>query len=434
MTYETDQRLKSRLDSNQLARERLCLAILKIDGRFVEVQPRAPRGGPDGGADIIARDKLGGHIVAAVGFKNEACDSAEQKRDIKRKFGSDLISAMSLADPLSGFIFFTNISFTVDEKSQLQNEALSKGIPVCDIFDRERMKGILDSAEGFAARFQYLGIPLSESEQLTFFSRWGDDIEQIVSGGFSRVESVLRRLHFLQESQKLIDSIRVVIELDREYAAAELSHIRMFCEIGCIEISGEFGSFIFGTTDNTDRGKAKLPSEIDEKQNGAKNGFSDHSWVWTMGCLPPNMLRMTDEPETRDEFIETISGYRAAPDSFDRLVISYDCDPFPIRMSPTTKLQALDGASVIFQGNRSFVEKISTISVAANEYLLARIPREQFRFSEGDRGCRYPVCFTEHELKDKWVRIRPANGCSTFDISFSRETPIRYYDAREVEH
>jgi len=52
--YETDERLKNYLDTNQLRREQLCLAVMAIDRRFSDVRPRHPRGGPDGGRDIEA--------------------------------------------------------------------------------------------------------------------------------------------------------------------------------------------------------------------------------------------------------------------------------------------------------------------------------------------------------------------------------------------
>jgi hypothetical protein len=52
---ETDQRLRSWLDTNQLARERLCQAILALDERFSLVRLRQPRGGPDEGRDLEAQ-------------------------------------------------------------------------------------------------------------------------------------------------------------------------------------------------------------------------------------------------------------------------------------------------------------------------------------------------------------------------------------------
>ena len=51
---QTDERLRSWLDTNQLARERLSLAVLALDKGFTAVTPRHPRGGPDSGHDIDA--------------------------------------------------------------------------------------------------------------------------------------------------------------------------------------------------------------------------------------------------------------------------------------------------------------------------------------------------------------------------------------------
>lgn len=54
LTYTTDEKLKGFLDTNQLHREQLCLAVLSLDKRFTDVRPRHPRGGRDGGRDIEA--------------------------------------------------------------------------------------------------------------------------------------------------------------------------------------------------------------------------------------------------------------------------------------------------------------------------------------------------------------------------------------------
>ena len=50
----TDERLRHWLDTNQLARERLCQVVLSLDRRFRDVRPRHPGGGPDGGRDLEA--------------------------------------------------------------------------------------------------------------------------------------------------------------------------------------------------------------------------------------------------------------------------------------------------------------------------------------------------------------------------------------------
>ena len=79
MPYDTDERLKNHLDTNQLARERLCLAVLRLDKRFSEVKARHPRGGPDGQRDIDAVFRGEQSAFAAVGFLNQATDSDEHR-------------------------------------------------------------------------------------------------------------------------------------------------------------------------------------------------------------------------------------------------------------------------------------------------------------------------------------------------------------------
>ena len=71
MPFETDERLKSYLDTNQLGREQMCLAILALDKRFTNVRPRHPRGGPDGGRDIEAVFRKEHLAYGAVGFVNQ---------------------------------------------------------------------------------------------------------------------------------------------------------------------------------------------------------------------------------------------------------------------------------------------------------------------------------------------------------------------------
>jgi hypothetical protein len=68
LAYQTEQRLKNYLDTNQLHREQLCLAVVALDKRFSEVRPRHPRGGPDGGRDIEAIFKKDQRAFGAVGF------------------------------------------------------------------------------------------------------------------------------------------------------------------------------------------------------------------------------------------------------------------------------------------------------------------------------------------------------------------------------
>ena len=231
MPYQTDERLKGYLDTNQLHREQMCRAILAIDKRFSDVRPRHPRGGPDGGRDIEALFR--GDLIAygAVGFVNQANDSYEHKKTIKEKFSSDLESALGADRKPSVFVFFTNINLTIGEKETLIKTAKKSKITHCEIIDRERMRISLDSPDGFSIRFQYLNITLSEEEQASFFARWGDDIQSVISTGFQRVESTLNRVLFFQEASDSLKHFTLSIELDRKYSAEEIGHFRLFCSM-----------------------------------------------------------------------------------------------------------------------------------------------------------------------------------------------------------
>ena len=219
MPFNTDERLKSYLDTNQLARERLCCAVLALDNRFSEVTPRHPRGGPDGGRDIEAVFRQEQHVFGAVGFVNQANDSDDQKRVIRSKFRDDLNNAIAAAPKPEVFIFLTNINLTIGEKDELVGRAKANLPGHIEIFDRERIRIALDSPDGFAARFQYLNISMSEEEQASFFSRWGDDIQSLVATGFQRLEGTLDRLLFLQEATNVVPTLVIVLELKESYQA-----------------------------------------------------------------------------------------------------------------------------------------------------------------------------------------------------------------------
>ena len=137
---QTDERLRSWLDTDQLARERLSLAVLALDKRFSVVTPRHPRGGPDGGRDIEAIFQNARKAFGAVGFVNSACDSPTEKVEVRNKFKADLVRALSADNSLEVFVFFTNVSLTVGKKEDLVALAKAKGIKVAEIFDRERFR------------------------------------------------------------------------------------------------------------------------------------------------------------------------------------------------------------------------------------------------------------------------------------------------------
>ncbi len=225
MPYETDERLKGFLDTNQLLREQLCAALLSVDPRFSNVRAQHPRGGPDGGADITATYKLTLDAIAAVGFVNQATDSPTHRRSASKKFASDLERSLSRSRVPDAFVFFTNVSLTNTQKVKLTDMGYSAGLSHCDIIDREQMRLRLDSSEGLAIRYQYLRIPMSEAEQALFFSKWGEKINQSISEGFSETTKLLNRVQFFHEATYGLRELSVLMELDREYPEEELGAV-----------------------------------------------------------------------------------------------------------------------------------------------------------------------------------------------------------------
>ena len=235
MPFETEDRLKSCLDTNQQGREQLCLAVLQTDRSYSDIRPRQPKGGRDGNRDIQAIYKGEQVAFVAVGFVNGANDSRPQKTQIQNKFKSDLTDAKEEYKDLKVFVFFTNILFTTGEKEKLEKHAKEKGITHCDIYDRERIRIALDSPDGLAARYQYLGLKLSNAEQQAFFNRWGDDIQTMISSKFSDVDTKLNRILFLEESKTPLVYFSIGFELKRKYTAEEFGNYRVFCSLMMIE-------------------------------------------------------------------------------------------------------------------------------------------------------------------------------------------------------
>jgi hypothetical protein len=278
MTYTTDERLKGYLDTNQLQRERMCLAILAIDKRFTNVRPRHPRGGPDGGRDIEATFQGEQKALGAIGFVNQANDSNDHKTKAKKKFAADLKSALKSEPDLKAFVFFTNVNLTASEKNALVHEAKSSGLAHCEIIDRERMRIVLDGADGLSIRFQALGIPMSEAEQATFFARWGDDIQGVIADGFGEIKKSLNRMQFLQEMRSPLEDLVIMLELDREYGAAEIGHFRFFVSLSLMEPRDGLIMVIFGTTDRAGRFEAKSVEDVEAIPPGIEHSMMGIRW------------------------------------------------------------------------------------------------------------------------------------------------------------
>ena len=419
MPYSTDKRLKNYLDTNQLHREQMCLAVLSLDKRFSNIRPRQPRGGPDGGRDIEAIFKDDQIAYCAVGFINQAIDSLEQKNKITSKFEIDLSNAIKNKNDLSVFIFFTNINFTVKEKEVLIEKSKMQNIIYCDVFDRERLRISLDSPDGFSIRFQYLNIPLSEEEQASFFARWGDDIQAVISTGFNRIENTLNRLLFLQEAKAPILYLNLSIELDDTYLAEDIGHFRFFCFLTLKEPKSKILSLLFGNSDKAKRTSKDISEEdILTQKAGIKYGICGGQWEQYIELENDKFI-------DNDKYVCRCTFSSVGIEKTKYLNISYSTDTF-IRIPPYISLIDLDDAMYIISLNKSLAQKVKAIFVYSNSYKLAEYQLSDFYIDDSEYENTIPIKFCENELEDPWVRIRPKTS-SSFIIRFYEETPKRMF-------
>ena len=439
MPFETDERLKSYLDTNQLQRERLCLALLALDRRFSDVRARHPHGGPDEGRDIEAIFNRSSRCFGAVGFINQANDSPKQKRDIKKKFQSDLTAARRAAPQLSAFMFFTNVNLTIGEKVDLDQLARKAGVEYSEVFDRERLRILLDAPDGLSLRFQYLGLALSEAEQATFFARWGDDIQAVISTGFGSLRKALARIHFFQEASFPLTHLTISLELDRVYKPEEIGHFRAFVHLQLkAPVEGLLNIF-FGAADNSSRQEAGSAADINPADSGIGRSVCGQQWEQK---FPPEfwdsdeigkLLGVNEgeeKLEVRYPFRKAGSFRSVGYKSVESVRLSYTKSSF-IQTKRGPRLQDLDECIFAILLNSSLAEKVHKIKVVANEYVLQEFSKDSFHVSTSDGDPDIEYNFTEEELADAWAILRPESA-SAFHLRFSEETPQRFYKAVDV--
>jgi hypothetical protein len=212
----TEERLRNHLDSNQVMRERMCLALLPLLGQYTREQSRRPKGGPDGGRDMEAL--LEGQILiwGAVGFKNGGGSDNSSRAEIQNKFKDDLRRALEENPDLSGFVFFTNVDLTPFDKNKLVTYAQTQGISFIDIFDLERLRHVLDTPEGLIPRLQYLNIPMTPTEQIALVSKFGTQLQYAITTRFDRVEKTLSEMQRFLNFQKRLFQLDAYFDLNED--------------------------------------------------------------------------------------------------------------------------------------------------------------------------------------------------------------------------
>ncbi|MCP1854232.1 MULTISPECIES: hypothetical protein [unclassified Bradyrhizobium] len=434
---ETDRRLKDHLNTNQAKRERMCLEILTVQDGYTELQPRLPKGGPDGGRDIQGLFR-GDLFFGAVGFVNDATDTNQHRKQIQGKFSDDLDNALK-SNPdkptPKGFVFLTNVGLTPGIIADLQRSAYERRVSYCEILDRERLRIILDSNRGYAIRLRYLDIPLSDAEQKDFFSAWADGITSLIGSG-KGIDQTTKRIQFLLESQLLLDDLSVIVKLDSPIWEACKGEFLFQTTLTLRVHSQGLVGFSFGG------GTKTIVESPDEEQargqkltRNSQYGFG-FSWIMpeTEQHLPfkgtedkqeyPKGVARTD---TGMQYIRTSGSSAILEAQRNILHFTVLSEPFLFRFEPTCKLLELHGSMILFDCNKEIADHISEILIVGGGYELLKLNRRDLNFEKG----RYERLKLPKEAKQQadsheWIIIRPSRSISAFSIDLMHKTPKRY--------
>ncbi len=160
-------------------------------------------GGGDGGADILC--ERGRHRwVCAVYFP----PTPQEFADINDKFTSDLTKA--IAHCRNGFIFATNQRLTRGQRQSLVTEAIAVDHEA-EIYDVERLRNVLDSAEGYGLRASYLQIAMSLEDQIAFFASRENQLVDFMSEQADHMATILKHLNNLRSAQEFAARTMAVV-------------------------------------------------------------------------------------------------------------------------------------------------------------------------------------------------------------------------------
>ncbi|WP_339744813.1 hypothetical protein [uncultured Maricaulis sp.] len=435
---ETERRLKDYLDSRQAGRERMCLEILSVQHGFSDVRPRLPKGGPDEARDIQALYE-GELCFGAVGFVNGATDTQQHRKQIKKKFESDLGAAFRVKrdqtpNPKS-FVFFTNVGLTPGIITSLQKLAYKNGVQHCDIFDRERIRVALDSNRGYAIRSRYLDLQLNDAEQKDFFSAWGDEINSAIGAKFQGIDRTTKRIQFLLEANIPLNQLGTKVKLDSSIWDSCQGEFFFQTYLSLRAHSDGLLGLTFGG------GNARIVETLEEWEERGKGRTKNSQYSFGFSWIMPDTLEHSRYVENVDglEYPTKLGGEVHEDEirtsrsvsilEVDRTQFYFESlsEPFIERFQPTCNLLELDGCTILFDCNPEIADHIVEITLVAGGYELLKLSSSDFcpEPSNSNR-LRFP---TEAKLlvgSHKWVALRPSNSNSCFTLDLMGETPTRY--------
>lgn len=370
----TDERLRTVLNGDQLNRERMCLAVLSRDRNYTDIHPRRPAGGPDGGRDIQAI-RSSEVCFGAVGFLNSVSDSAQNKRNIKKKFREDVKVAISADPKLRSFVFFTNVDLTPGEVEKLRCWGVKQGLSFVDIYWRERIRHILDSPEGLAIRYQYLAISLSEAEQASFFSRFGTDLEHLVRGGFDSIERKIDGLEFARWREGTIREIDLELGFRKfeESHRESREHFRVFLELQ--SVCSEKRSIFLGGRD-------------DFLSAGDRGG-----WYFGTKCF------FWRQREPQNESIWIPQGIRVGGGLVDAIRLG-------AHWFPRSPILAEEFHNVGFYLllTENLIDRLAFARLVIDRYVFVDLRLENAKWEKGP-PCEWPDTLTAEEWAVEWRRL-----------------------------
>jgi len=413
------------------------LAVMK---GYSKVHPRLPKGGRDGGRDIQAKYE-GDLCFGAVGFVNDAADIKQHRDQIKRKFRNDLKSACSgkseQNESAKAFVFFTNVGLTPTIIAGLKAQASEAGMAYCDILDREHLRIALDSSKGYAIRFRYLDIALSDAEQKDFFSTWADEINAMMVSELGGIDQTIKRVQFLLEAQFLVDSLTTVVRLDKSLWDATKGNFVFQTSLSLQTHSdGLIGLYAGGGNEPI----VQTPEQLEASgENWPRNSQFGYSFDWLIPGTPQykkyveefESLEQPSIEKTKDkkciDYVRTFSSSGILDVSKEVFDFWSGCQPFLHRFSPTFKLIELDSCMILFDCSRAFADAIENITILANGYELLNLSKEDWKVMPGsfDRF-KLPKEATQTRDSSEWATLRPSKMSSAFTIDLMSRTPRRY--------
>jgi len=435
---ETARRLKDHLNTNQSARERMCLEVLAVQPGYTEIHPRLPEGGPDGGKDIEGLYE-GKPCVGAVGFINNASDTKEHRDRAKAKFKEDLdrvIDSNNGAHQIfECFVFFTNVALTPTIIKNCKKLAYDGGINNCDIYDRERIRIALDSNRGYAIRLRYLDIPLNDAEQKDFFGAWGDEINDAIGAKFLGIDKATKRIQFLLEAGLLVDHLSVRVKLTDSIWNACRSEFFFQTTLALRAHVDGLAMLTFGG------GTAEIKESFEEwaarETSHTKNSQYGFAFSKILQGMPKydqfvDGVEHLEHSKRSDNLafekeIRTHASEATLPPDSKVLYFEALSEPFIHRFFPTCKLIELDRSFILFDCSRDLAENIEEITIYANEYELLKIYKNEMRVEDGKfERLRIPKEGKQVADSGDWVTIRPSGTISCFTIDLGAKTPKRF--------